>query len=80
MRSPCSLCVCVYLPPPVNFKMAEPIFMILGMYTTAPESISTAYFVSPSHQSVCLYVYPLIILRQRLSKNVTAAMNTHAKI
>jgi hypothetical protein len=38
--------------------------MKLGMYViTAPESISTAYFINPSQQSVCLYVYPLSFLR-----------------
>jgi hypothetical protein len=46
----------------------------------AHEPISTAYFINPSHQSVCLYVYPLIVARQRLGKNVTAATNTHATI
>jgi hypothetical protein len=33
--------------------MPEPIFMKL-----ATGHISTAYFINPSHQSVCLYVYP----------------------
>jgi hypothetical protein len=42
--------------------------------------ISTAYLRNPSHQSVCLNVYPPIVSRQRLGKNVTAAMNTHATI
>jgi hypothetical protein len=42
-----------------------------------PGPISTAYFINPSHQSVCLYVYPLIFTRQRLGKIITAAMNTH---
>jgi hypothetical protein len=37
------------------------------------EPISTAYFIKPAHQSVCLYVYQLIIVRQRLDKKVTAA-------
>jgi hypothetical protein len=46
----------------------------------APEPISTAYFINPSHQSVCLYVYPPIVARQRLGKNVTAATNTQATI
>jgi hypothetical protein len=67
--------------------MAEPIFMKLGMYIMAPEPILKAYFINPSHQSVCLYVYPfiidrqrlgknpLIVARQRLSKNVPAVMN-----
>jgi hypothetical protein len=44
------------------------------------QPISTAYFINPSHQSVCLHVYPFIVARQRLGKNVTAATNTHAKI
>jgi hypothetical protein len=60
--------------------MAEPIYMKLGTYIMAPEPISTAYFINPSHQSVCLYVYSLNVARQWLSKNVTVAMNTHATI
>jgi hypothetical protein len=68
--------------------MTEPIFMKLGMYITAPEPISKAYFINSFHQSVCIYVYPLIIVRQwfgknslivvrqRLSNNVTMAINT----
>jgi hypothetical protein len=58
--------------------MPEPIFMKLGMYTMAPEPISTANFINPAHQSVCLYVYSFIVAEQRLGKNVTAATNTHA--
>jgi hypothetical protein len=38
--------------------MPEPIFMKLGMHIMANEPISTAYFINPSHHSVCLYVYP----------------------
>jgi hypothetical protein len=34
------------------------------MYIRTPEPISTAYFINPSHQSVCLYVYPPIVARQ----------------
>jgi hypothetical protein len=60
--------------------MAEPIFMKRGMYIMAREHISTAYFINPSHQSVCLYVYPRVIARQRLGKNVTAETNTHETI
>jgi hypothetical protein len=65
MRLPCCLC--------------ESIFMKLGMYIMAPKPISTSY-LSPSQQSVCLYVYPPIVARQRLGKNVTTAKNTHAAI
>jgi hypothetical protein len=32
------------------------------MYIIAPEPISTAYFINPFHQSVCLYVYPALSL------------------
>jgi hypothetical protein len=60
--------------------MPEPIFMKLGMDIVAPKPISTAYFIILSHQSVCLYVYALIVAGQRLGKNVTAASNTHATI
>jgi hypothetical protein len=40
----------------------------------SPAFISTAYFINPSRQSV----YPFIVARQRLGKNVTAATNAHA--
>jgi hypothetical protein len=55
-------------------------FMKLGTYIMAREPISTAYFINPSRQSVCLYLYPPVVARQRLGKNVTAATNTHATI
>jgi hypothetical protein len=50
--------------------------MNLGIYTRimAPEPISTAYFIHPSHQSVCLYVYAPY--RQRLGSHVPVAKNT----
>jgi hypothetical protein len=73
--------------------MPEPIFMKLGMYIKAPEPISTAYFINPSHQSVPLYVYPPIVTRQRFGefypsvvdrqrqvKSFASATNTHAII
>jgi hypothetical protein len=40
--------------PRTNFWMTEPIFMKLGMYIMALEPISTAYFINPSHQCVCM--------------------------
>jgi uncharacterized protein (DUF486 family) len=43
-------------------------FVKVGMYNMPPGAISTVYFINPSHQSVCLYVYPLIVARQRLGK------------
>jgi hypothetical protein len=69
------LCVC-----PFNFWMPEPSFMKLGKYIMAPKFISTAYFINPSHQSVCLYMYTAIVVRQRLGKNVIAKTSTHATI
>jgi hypothetical protein len=44
------------------------------------DEISTAYFINPFHQSVCLYVYPPIVARKRLRKIVTTATNTHSTI
>jgi hypothetical protein len=38
------------------------------MYIVATEPVSTAYFINLCHQSVCLYVYPPIVARQRLGK------------
>jgi hypothetical protein len=70
--------------------MPEPIFMKLGMYIMAPQPISTACLMKPV--SLCLYVYPLVVARQRLGKNfsiiakqrldknITAPTNTHAII
>jgi hypothetical protein len=46
----------------------------------APDPISTMYFINSSHRSMCLYVHPLFIARQRLSENVTAATNAHKKL
>jgi hypothetical protein len=60
--------------------MPDPIFMKLGMYIMTPGLISAAYFINPSHQSVCLYAYPLIVARQRLGKKVAAATYTQATV
>jgi hypothetical protein len=54
--------------------------MKICKYIMTAEPISTAYFINPSHQSVCLYVCTLIIARQLLGKSITAATNTHARI
>jgi hypothetical protein len=51
MRPPCCLRVCE--SPSVNFSMLEPMFMELRMYIMAPELISMAYFINPSH--LCVY-------------------------
>jgi hypothetical protein len=72
--------VFVSVYPPINFWMAKPICMKFGMYILAPEFISTVYFINPSHQTACFYMYPLIVVRKWLGKNVTATTNTHATI
>jgi hypothetical protein len=60
--------------------MPEPNFMKLGMYIMTPEPIAMTNFINPSHQSVCLYLYPfLIVARQRLGKQVPVATNTWNK-
>jgi hypothetical protein len=46
------------------------------MYIMAAEPISTAYFINPSVQSVCLYAYLPVVDRQRLGENVGAETNT----
>jgi hypothetical protein len=54
--------------PLIKFRIPEPIFMKLDTYITAPQPIKTAYFINPSRQSVCLYVYILFVARQQLGK------------
>jgi hypothetical protein len=49
------------------------------VYIIASEPISTAYFISPSLQSVSLCIPP-IVARQWLDKNITVTKNTHATI
>jgi hypothetical protein len=65
--------VCV--SPHNQIWTTEPIFMKHCMYIIAPELISTAYFINPSHQSVCLHMYPSFVARQRLGKTFTATVN-----
>jgi hypothetical protein len=43
------------------------------------EPISMVYFINPSHQSVCLHVYPPIVARQRLVKYVPVAKEEFLK-
>jgi hypothetical protein len=51
-------------PHPINFWMAESIFMKCGIYIMVSEPIWTSNFISSYHQSVCL----LIFAGQRLGK------------
>jgi hypothetical protein len=70
---PVCLCICVSLNQLLN---PEPFFMKLGMHIMEPETISTSYFINPSHHSVYLYVYsPPIVVRQRLGEYVPVATN-----
>jgi hypothetical protein len=55
----------------INFRMAQPVSMKLGMYSMAPESVSTAHFINPSHQSVYLYAYPLSLLGNSSIKSLS---------
>lgn len=54
--------------------------MKLAIYIMVPEPITMAYFINPSNQPVCQYVYLPLIARQQLGKNVTVATNTHTTI
>jgi hypothetical protein len=56
----------VCLSPRINFWMPEPIFVILGVYIMAPESVSLC---------VCMCIRP-IVARQRLRNRVSAVTNT----
>jgi hypothetical protein len=51
---------CIFMNPPINFWMLEPILMKFGLYIMASKPISTAYFRSPSHQSVCVSLLSLL--------------------
>jgi hypothetical protein len=46
------------------------------MYIMTPEPISAEYFINPSHQPVCLHVYPPSVARQRIDKHGPSAKNT----
>jgi hypothetical protein len=85
MRSRCCLCVSAYSPsPPLTFEWLNKSLWNLVRISW--------HLSNPSRQSVCLYVYPLIVARQRLGKNplivamqrlgrnVTAVTNTYATI
>jgi hypothetical protein len=56
-----ALCLSVNSPP-INFWMHEQIFTKLAMYIMATQPISMAYFINPSHQSVCVCVLFLSLL------------------
>jgi hypothetical protein len=51
---------CMSVIPPIIFWMPQPVFIKLDMYIMAPEPISKAYFINPSHQSVSVCVPPYL--------------------
>jgi hypothetical protein len=53
--SPC----CVYLSP-VNVWLTETIFMKFCMYVIAFEPISSAFFIKPWDQSLCIHLSPVV--------------------
>jgi hypothetical protein len=63
------LSVCLWMPP-INFEHLNQHLwnLVCGMYNMEPELIWTAYFKNPSHQSVCLHLYPHIVARRQLGK------------
>jgi hypothetical protein len=65
-----SVCLCL---PPINLWMPKPIFMKLAVYIMAPEP-NLNDILHKSLPWVCAFLY---VVRQRLSKNVTATTNTH---
>jgi hypothetical protein len=63
------LSVCQPPPPHINFWIPELNFKKLNMYTAAPGPIWVCV-INPSDQSVCLYVYPLIVATKRFGKTL----------
>jgi hypothetical protein len=66
------------------FRISEPVLTKLCIYIIALEPILTEYFTNPFILSVCLYVFPPLvpkqklgtfIARQRLGKHVPVARN-----
>jgi hypothetical protein len=51
-----------------------------GIYITAPVPISMMYFINPSHQSVCPYVYSPLSLLGKGSVNTSMLQQIHATI
>jgi hypothetical protein len=76
------ICLCDLHPvrlciPSVRFRISESIFMKPGVYIIAFETTSMKYFINPSLQSVCLYVYPPIQLLDNSSVYMFQCQRTH---
>jgi hypothetical protein len=75
--------VCVSPPLSTSECLNQSLWNSVCVYLMAPESIRTEYFIKPSHQSVCPYIYIYIsptMLGNGLVKTFTAAVNTEATI
>jgi hypothetical protein len=64
MGSPCCLCI----PPSPSTNQ----LLNARSYILAPEPISYAYFINPSHQSV----YPSVVATQQFGEHGPVATNT----
>jgi hypothetical protein len=73
-----AVCVPVY-PSYQLLKASTNLYETWNIYNGNWANLSDD-FINPSDQSVCLYVYPPIVARQRLGKNFTATTNTQATI
>jgi hypothetical protein len=69
----------LFIPPPLHERPA-PIFQKLGVYVTAPEAISAAYFINLTLHSVCLNVYPSYICQAKARRHIPVAINTQSTI
>jgi hypothetical protein len=72
---------------PVIFTMSRPVFKKLVVYIMTPEPISTACFINPSNQSVCVCVcvcvcmcIPLCLLGYRYRGLGSIPVTTRKKV
>jgi hypothetical protein len=72
--------LCESPPPSIKFCMPEPIFTKFGTCTTAPEPISTVYFINPSHQSVSARVPFLALLGNGSAKCIPLTLLGNDKV
>jgi hypothetical protein len=50
-----------------------------GLFFTDSESITAAYYISLFRESLCLYVYPSFVVRQRLGNNFAVVTKAHER-
>jgi hypothetical protein len=71
--------VCVFVNPPYKLLNGWTNRYVCTEYNGTWAHLNGALHKSFPSVYVCLYEYPHVVVRQRLSKNVTAATNTQAK-